>query len=304
MLKTIRALRPYKPRDLKFAYRQPAYEAWEAIGGSTTPACHAPCGLRRYVYKHSWPPFRHSRREARLCFAEVVSLRYEAFPSCLLHEIVPIVWDAWPSRDASLVAWLRQQRVRTCLLTSSEAVARLRPQLPGVCLHFMPEGVDEARYPMGLPLIERPIDLYTYGRLQRELYDFPHEGLRVERGGDDATFHRRLQEAKVIIAVPNCDVNARYTGGQETLTLRYWECMLSGAVLVGRAPRELTELIGYDPTVPLRRHDFPAQLREICRDIASYQPLVARNRRAALSHGSWTVRMAQVREWLKGQGYV
>lgn len=290
-MKLLRAIPPYNPGDVSRAYRQGAFEAWRAAGGLTARAWRAPWPLRRYIYRYSFPPLCHSRREARLCFAEAMTLRYDAFPASLFYEIVPVVWDAWPWLDARLIGWLRQQRVRTCFLTSSEAVARLQPLLPGVSLRFMPEGIDVARYPMGLPLARRETDLFTYGRLPRELYEFPHEGLRVERGGDDELFHRRLREAKVIVCVPHCDVNPEYTGGQETLTQRYWEVMLSGAVPVGRAPRELIDLIGYDPVVPIVRSAFPAQLRQICRDIAGYQPLVERNRAAALCHGAWRERM-------------
>lgn len=302
MTVTLRALRPYTRATDTVRFKEPPYEAWERGGCLTATAHYAPRPLHRLLYRHSLPPMPW-RSEARLCMAEGVSLSFDTFPAALCHEIVPLLWDVWPALDNRVARWLRQQRVRTCLMTCSEAMARLRRLLPGVAFHHVPEGIDETLYPAGPPLTERTIDLYTYGRLHRDLYDFPHEGLRVERGGDTPTFHSRLRQARVVVALPQCDVLPERTGGQETLTQRFWECMLSGTVMVGRAPQELVTLIGYNPVLPLDRDRFATQLRDITARIADFQPLADRNRRAALHHAPWLSRMAEVAEWLEAQGY-
>ena len=40
-------------------------------------------------------------------------------------------------------------------------------------------------------------------------------------------------------------------GDIETLTQRYWECMFSRMVMVGHAPQELIDFIGYNPVIEL-----------------------------------------------------
>ena len=58
-----------------------------------------------------------------------------------------------------------------------------------------------------------------------------------------------------------------------TLTQRYWECMFSRMVMVGHAPQEFIDFIGYNPVIELN-------------DKISAERL-----------GSWDVRM----KWLMGE---
>jgi hypothetical protein len=93
--------------------------------------------------------------------------------------------------------------------------------------------------------------------------------------------------------------------GIETLTQRYWECMLSRILMVGHAPKELTDLVGYNPVIELDMEHDLEQIESILDDIANpvYQELVDRNRETALRMGSWDIRMKQVMEWLRELGY-
>ena len=88
-------------------------------------------------------------------------------------------------------------------------------------------------------------------------------------------------------------------GDIETLTQRYWECMFSRMVMVGHAPLELVDFIGYNPVVELR-DDISAEdlIADVLEHIDDYQPLVDRNRATAERLGSWTVRMKWLMEEL------
>ena len=71
--------------------------------------------------------------------------------------------------------------------------------------------------------------------------------------------------------------------------------MFSRMVMVGHAPQELVDFIGYNPVVELR-DDMSAEdlIADVLEHIEDYQSLVDKNRETAESLGSWDVRM----KWL------
>ena len=119
----------------------------------------------------------------------------------------------------------------------------------------------------------------------------------------DGQLFETMGNAKVTIALPRCETDAAIAGDVETLTQRYWECMLSRMVMVGHAPKELTDLIGYNPVIEIDRGNITKQLQDILARVEDYQELVDKNRETALKLGDWTIRMQQVMEWLKVLGY-
>lgn len=83
-----------------------------------------------------------------------------------------------------------------------------------------------------------------------------------------------------------------------TLTQRYWECMFSRMVMVGHAPQELIDFIGYNPVIELSDKISPEELiANVIEHIEDYQVLVDKNRETAERLGSWDVRM----KWLMGE---
>lgn len=79
--------------------------------------------------------------------------------------------------------------------------------------------------------------------------------------------------------------------------------MLSCSVLLGRAPKELIDLVGYNPVVTLDKEHADEQVRDIVEHISEYQDLVNKNRETALRMAPWEIRMKRVMEWLEGLGY-
>lgn len=303
--KIVRAVAPWNPfaGSGQVHFKTKPCNAWRAVGGFTCPS-HVPNRLLfGLLYRYGLPPVFRKKGEVRLCFMEPVAMNFDAFPYYMGYEIIPFLWDVWPMYDDKVVRWLRKYRVRTCIVTSSQAAQRLRERLPDVAFLYCLEGIDTADYPEGKPLEERTIDFYTYGRLQKSLYEWRREGIAMARGGDWSTLKRCLQDSKVVVALPQCDVLPERVGSQETLTQRYWECMLSRMVMVGRAPKELVDLLGYNPVIDICYENFPQQVADMVAHIARYQPLVDQNRTAALRLGDWTERMRRMRTFLEGQGY-
>jgi hypothetical protein len=74
-------------------------------------------------------------------------------------------------------------------------------------------------------------------------------------------------------------------------------------VMLGHAPKELADLIGYNPVIELDTINAIDQLNDILAHIEDYQPLVDKNRETAIRMGDWTVRMREVMKWLKDCGY-
>ena len=243
-----------------------------------------------------------SEKEARLRFVEPVSISFDTFPDYARYEIIPLIWDCWPNCDDALVKWFKKHEVRTCVFTCAESFERIKKRIPSLNMLLITEGIEVEKYPEGLSLCEREIPFFLYGRSPRILWKYVKE-LNGIVGGNDNEFHYRLQHAKVTLALPQCDVYPERTDGQETLTQRFWEGMLSRMVMVGRAPRELTDLIGYNPVIDIDYDHFADQIRDIVAHIEDYQAMVDHNREVALRMAPWEIRMKQVMEWLKGLGY-
>ena len=300
-MKKIKAVSPYVDA-VSCNFKLQPYEAWMNIGGEVASAHYPWRKLHGLAYKIGLPSFYKNNLEARLRFVEASSIRFDTFPDYARYEIIPLVWDCWPSNDDRLVRWFKQHDVKTVIFTSNDASRRIQKILTDLNILTITEGIDATIYPEGLSLKEREIPLYLYGRAPSELWK-QMKALNGVGAGDYRDFHYRLQHAKVTVALPRCDVEPKETGGQETLTQRFWEGMLSRMVMVGRAPKELTDLIGYNPIIDIDYDHFADQVHNIVAHVEDYQPLVDKNREVALQMAPWKIRMKQVMEWLKGLGY-
>ena len=73
--------------------------------------------------------------------------------------------------------------------------------------------------------------------------------------------------------------------------------------MVGHAPKELTDLIGYNPVIPIDTDNPVRQLESIINNIAEYQTLVDKNREYALKYAPWDLRINTIMQWLESCGY-
>lgn len=290
----MKALRPYffdHLSDFKYHAWQGAVRAgFEPVGGAFPR-----WPLRRLAYAHDLVPTLW-QGEPRLCFAEPVSITFDTFPVVATHEVVPFLWDCWSHTLPRLCRWLKRHRVRRAVVTSAVAADNLRVQLPQLDVLTVTEGVLPELFPAGLPLAERDIDVYHYGGRASLLHTTP--GLwREQRYGTNEEFHDRLKRARLTFVAPKHDIEPRYAT-HDTLTQRYWECMFSRIVMLGRAPQELIDLIGYNPVLPCRPEEFQTKALHVLAHIADYQPLVDRNRVTARHYGDWAYTMNRVKQWL------
>ena len=166
----------------------------------------------------------------------------------------------------------------------------------------------------GKLLKERNIDLLEFGRSNDKVFKaeqlesiFDNNNCSLnhvctKQNGKFIYTNEQLYEAmgnaKVTIALPRSITQPEIAGDIETLTQRYWECMFSRMLMVGHAPQELIDFIGYNPVIELSDNILPEeQIANVIEHIEDYQSLVDKNRDTAAKLGSWNVRM----KWLMTQ---
>lgn len=309
LLADVQLLRPRVDGEGVYFYQKWFCEAWEEAGGAVLEErVKLPWRLKQIIGRLRLC-FSMGNRRKKLLITASGRMDTVAWPWCYFYEIVPVLWDVWPFQVPHLIRFIRRNRVRTLFCTASAVVEEVNRAVPTCHAVWMPEGIKSSCYPMGEPLVRREVDVLEYGRMKAAVHQdllqsdisrsakhvYPMESRLVAQ--DAEAFRGLLRNAKIAVCYPQRDTNQLRAGQTETLTQRYWECMLSGTLMVGRAPKELIDLCGYDPVVPL--HEHPAQeIASTLSSIESLQSLADKNRQTALRLADWSVRMNGVKDAL------
>lgn len=321
--KTIKAVAPFAhPGFLNF--KQAPFAAWVRNGGQVAEEHYPPRWMHGAAYRWELPTIWKSGKEARLRFVEPVSLSFDSFPDYARYEVVPMFWDCWPGYFENTCLWLRKHNVKNAVFTSRQTAERIQKRFSGedkewqkINVIWCPEAVDGELYQEGKALKDRSIDLLEFGRSNDKVVcskklagvkidGAPLQHVCTKQNGKFIFTNEQLYEAmgdaKVTIALPRSMTQPEIAGDIETLTQRYWECMFSRIVMVGHAPQELVDFIGYNPVIELR-DDISAEelIADVLENIEIYQSLVDKNRETAEKLGSWNVRMEWLMEELAGQ---
>lgn len=296
----------------KQVYMQSFCEAWIAQGGC-------------YVERNGWLNSRIARNILKM----IAVMRFPAkkgnktflvcsrgghllkavVPYMFQGEIIPMLWDCWPSTWNRLERDLKLIKCRLCFVTASDVVREFSRRLPYVHFVHVPEGVDVHDYTEGKQLKERGIDVYELGAkneyfhkklLDEEFgksYKWVYSQHKPPKGLDSVydkweTFTSVLADTKIIISFPRCMRNSEKYGCVATLTMRYWEAMLSRCIIVGHGPKELIDIIGYNPVVEADFVNPCKQIKYLLSHIEEYQPLVDKNFSVARQYAPWNVRMS------------
>lgn len=282
---------------------------------------YPPRWLHGAVFRWDLPTLWKSKKEARLRFVEPVSLSFDSFPDYARYEVVPMFWDCWPRYFEKTCRWLRKHRVRTAIFSSRQTAEMMQERFSGknkgwqnIHVIWCPEAVDDSVYQKGMLLKDRNIDLLEFGRSNdkvfkadqlKVVFDNRNRSLNhvcTKQNGKfiytNEQLYEAMRNAKVTIALPRSITQPEIAGDIETLTQRYWECMFSRIVMVGHAPQELIDFIGYNPVIELNDKISSEELiADVIEHIGDYQSLVDKNRETAEKLGSWDVRM----KWLMGE---
>lgn len=310
MTKIVKAVRPYWYK-MNSNFKVAPYLAWMESGGICIDSRPLEKFYEGLSYHLDLPTIAHNKKEARLRFVEAACLRFDTFPDYLFYEIIPVIWDCWPRYWETMEKFFRKHNVKTAFFTSSQTADHFKSVFPTCNIFHLPEGIDTQIYNPGKPLRERSIDYLEYGRCScivdsAKLDDSINVvSSRNELNGlatrEDLV--NALADSKITIAMTRLDNQPEIAEGIDTLTQRYWECMLSGVILLGRAPQELIDFIGYDPTVKINLDNVNLQIKYILSHIEDYQDLVDRNRTVALQKGDWSDRIKTIMQQLMLLGY-
>ena len=244
-----------------------------------------------------------------------------AVPYMFQGEIIPMLWDCWPFTWNQLERDLKLIKCRLCFVTASDVVREFSRRLPHVHFVHVPEGVDVDDYTEGKNLRERNIDVYELGAkneyFHKKLLDgglgskchrWVYSSHKPKKGLDCVyekweTFTSVLADTKIVISFPRCMRNPEKYGSVATLTMRYWEAMLSRCIIVGHCPQELIEIIGYNPVVEADFVDPCKQIEYILSHAEEYQSLVDKNFSVARQYAAWNVRMDIIFAELRGNEF-
>ena len=308
-MKIVKAIQPYT-RHNGSNFKFPPYNEWVNNDGKVSRALYPIRHLHGLAHKIELPSFNILSSQARLRFAEACTINFDCWPDYLWCETIPFIWDCWPSMYDRIEKWFYKHNIRTAIFTSSITAEEIRLRCPNVNILHVTEGIDTSVYHAGGSLVRRSIDFLEYGSKQRNIFDKPLEGINHVNSTSIITkmmtwddLLNTMSDAKVTLALPRCDIDQEVTGGVETLTQRFWEGMLSRSVLVGRAPKELTDLIGYNPVITLDRQNAEEQIKDIIAHIDDFQSLVDKNREVALTMAPWNIRIKKIMNWLTELGY-
>lgn len=293
-----------KPRG-HFYFTYWFVEAWRRLGGCVKADSSLPHLLRvgcgRYL------GFNCMRLKGKLVVCGWHRIESATWPWNYFWEVVPMMWDLWPCNYKYFVRYLKLNRVRLAFITSTVNVARLRQDLPNVRFVWIPEAVEISAYPRGPILKNRRIDVLSYGRQNEKLHEILAEAagrgdIKYQRGAgfELESLIRDLHSSRITITYPRSYTNPEIAGNVETLTIRYWEAMLTGVVMVGKAPKELVDVCGYDPVVPMDEANCMSVIMHILKNIGQYQGMVERNRKTAELYGGWEDRLRVIESNLAG----
>lgn len=310
MKKTVKAVEPYIYKG-GLNFKNKPFEAWKELGLPTVKGWY-PRWLHWLLFRYDiFPSLWQSRREARLVFVQPINLYLDAGPSVISHEVIPFFWDCWPRFYEKVGAWLRKHNVKTAIFACRETYYYFKKTFPDINVIYCYEGIDSRSYYRGEKLMKRDIDILEFGRGASNLIDWnlPSDIRHIcTRVNDkflftDEELYKAMSNSKVTICFPQSMTNVAKSGGIETLTQRYWECMFSRIVIVGHCPQELVDILGYNPVIELKRDDDNKygqdQVLDVLNNIDNYQSLVDKNYIESLKYCDWKKRVSFLQEELK-----
>lgn len=229
----------------------------------------------------------------------------------LFGEVVPFCWDVWPSDYPVWEELLSRLTPRSVFMTSRQSAEHFAIVLGETQVKHLSEATNVAAYDASLPLDRRHIDVLELGRrhevwhaqakpaLSKRKRSHLFERTRGElvfQGSD--SMRRGLASAAVSVCFPSAATHPERAGGVSTATHRYFESMASGCLMVGSAPPELVDLVGYNPVVEADLDNAGNQILEILDCLPEWQPLVDANLRVVCERGTWSSRASAIRSVL------
>ena len=250
-----------------------------------------------YLRHHINFLFAASGRDIVLVPSNGYLLLRESLPYSFTHEIVPFLWDCWPGSWSGLIETLVLLKVKLCFVTSTQVKSLLLSHLPDVKFVHIYEAVNPDNFCAGKNLVDRSNPVFEIGRKHLDYHGIVTSVFEDNPNyikGYVQNYYKTLSDTQIAVSFPRCDTHPEMAGNIETLTERYWESMLSRCLIVGRAPKELIDIMGYNPVVEVDWQNPKQQLCDIYQHISDYQDYVNKNYQIANEKGIWKKRIPEI----------
>lgn len=229
------------------------------------------------------------------------------FPFSYSNEIVPYCFDCWPSSYERWSSFFRRHRVRLAFFSARQSAIYFAEQVPLMKSIWLPEAADPDEYDPSRQWSERDIDILELGRRDEKFHsaiagNMALRGRRhlFEHIKGEVVFPSRadfidgLGRTKISVCFPCSQTHPERSGAVETVTHRYFESMASKCLILGRAPRELIDLFGYNPVIEIEAGNESGQIDYILSNPSSFQGIIDRNYVQLLDRGTWVSRVASL----------
>lgn len=240
------------------------------------------------------------------------------YEAALAGSVVPYCWDVFEPGWELWVAGLRPLRPPAVFVTAQQSACVLEESLPDSMVIHLPEATRISRHDAGLRLADRTVGVLELGRRHRTWHDaitrpvqmhspLPHL-YEPEPGQlvypDEHALRRGLSNAVISVCFPSSLTHPQRSGRVETMTQRYLESMASGCLLLGHAPAELVDLMGFNPVIEVDWDDPARQVLDILASPDRFQPVADRALSRLQEVGDLSTRVTAALTNMRGLGLI
>lgn len=230
----------------------------------------------------------------RILFASLSGIEYvKIFQHYLFRSKLKVIYqfDSWTHDNVINENAFRSFRINIAFISIKKASEYFNSlNIPGFKAYWMPEAINSDSYHWR-DYEMRSIDILQYGRCWEWLheqilsfcktnninYQYPQGS-----GSVKLQFKNReellngLSNSKIAICVPKT-ITHPDTYDLPTVTTRYFECMASKCLILGRAPQDLISLLGYNPVIEVDDANPREQIKYLLKNFNSFIPLIEKN---------------------------
>ncbi|MGC4938591.1 glycosyltransferase [Kribbella sp. DT2] len=249
------------------------------------------------------------------CLTFAMGWRVEELLPHQSEQVVPLIYDAFPTNWKRIAGVIGASTIRTLLVTSRPSQRALQMLLPDRKVCYCAEAVNLGVFGPSPSFLLRERRVVEFGRRDPIWHAMARETLASSGIAHDynaavpgeATgparrqeFIERLRTAAVSVCIPRAYTDPLQTGGLETMTCRYLESFAAGTLVLGSAPAQLTSLFGYNPVVEIDWINSSSQLTTVLDQLDDYRELVERNTQRVAEVGDWEARATELGTILDG----
>ncbi len=217
-------------------------------------------------------------------------------------------YDCWPRFMDQIIKLSHTCRVKVLFFSSRQARDLFNDNREGRtrCIGvWIPEGIDAEEY-FSQPFMEKDIDVLEFGRRYEKIHSAIREPLKVHgyhhayaKDGNilfntKEDFTKGLARAKISLCFPSDITHPERAEFISTTTLRYFQCMASKCLIVGKTPSDMVEIFGYNPVVEINMDNAAVEILDILRNYGKYKEIIERNYREVHSRHTWKERLKEM----------